>query len=30
MGSIFKAWKERRVDVYLKGVGYYNEKGQLR
>jgi hypothetical protein len=30
MGAIFQGWKERKVNIYLKGVGYYNEKGHLR
>lgn len=30
IGAIFQGWKERRVDIYQKGIGYYNEKDELR
>lgn len=29
-GAIFQGWKERKVKIYLKGVGYYNESSELR
>ena len=30
LGSILQRWKQRSVAIFLKGVAYYNEKGNIR